>query len=102
MATCSGILAWEIPRTEKPGRPQSMGSQRVRHNRATEHSHTLSHKTRMPINYLPGTVLLQECVPGYLHGIKLRKQGQVTRATRQNDLPNSLIMVKLKNTSSNS
>ena len=25
MATCSGILAWEIPWTEEPGGPQSMG-----------------------------------------------------------------------------
>ena len=25
-------LAWEIPWTEEPGRPQAMGSQRVRHN----------------------------------------------------------------------
>ena len=32
MATCFGILAWEIPWTEEPGRPQSMGSQRVGHN----------------------------------------------------------------------
>ena len=29
MATHSGILAWKIPWTEKPGRLQSMGSQRV-------------------------------------------------------------------------
>ena len=29
MATHSSIIAWRIPRTEKPGRPQSMGSQRV-------------------------------------------------------------------------
>ena len=29
MATCSSILAWRIPRTEKSGRLQSMGSQRV-------------------------------------------------------------------------
>jgi len=28
----SGILAWRIPQTEKPGRVQFMGSQRVRHN----------------------------------------------------------------------
>ena len=28
MATNSSILAWEIPRTEGPGRLQSMGSQR--------------------------------------------------------------------------
>ena len=32
MATHSSILAWKIPRTEKPSRLQSMGSQRVRHN----------------------------------------------------------------------
>lgn len=63
--------------------------------------HTLTHKTRMPINHLFGTVPLREFVPGYLYGIKQRKQGKVTRATRQNDLPNSLMMVKLKNTSSN-
>ena len=25
MATCSSILAWEIPWTEEPGGPQSMG-----------------------------------------------------------------------------
>ena len=32
MATHSGILAWEIPWTEKPGGPQTMGWQRVRHD----------------------------------------------------------------------
>ena len=32
MAIHSGILAWRIPRTEQPGRLQSMGSQRVRHD----------------------------------------------------------------------
>ena len=35
MATHSSIFAWRLPRTEEPGRPQSMGSQRVRHNWAT-------------------------------------------------------------------
>ena len=29
MATCSSILAWEIPWTEESGRLQSMGLQRV-------------------------------------------------------------------------
>ena len=38
MATHSSILAWEIPWTEKPGRLQSMGSQRVGHNWVTEHA----------------------------------------------------------------
>ena len=32
MATHSSILAWKIPWMEEPGRLQSMGSQRVRHN----------------------------------------------------------------------
>ena len=32
MTTHSSILAWRIPRTEEPGRLQSMGSQRVGHN----------------------------------------------------------------------
>ena len=30
MAILSSILAWKIPWTEKPGRLQSMGSQRIR------------------------------------------------------------------------
>ena len=34
MATHCSILAWEIPWTEKPGRVQSLGLQRVRHNSA--------------------------------------------------------------------
>ena len=32
MATHSSILAWEILWSEEPGRLQSMGSQRVRHD----------------------------------------------------------------------
>ena len=32
MATHSSILAWEIPWTKEPGRLQSMGLQRVRHD----------------------------------------------------------------------
>ena len=32
MATHSSILAWRILWTEEPGKLQSMGSQRVRHN----------------------------------------------------------------------
>ena len=32
MATHSSTLAWKIPWTEEPGRLQSMGSLRVRHN----------------------------------------------------------------------
>ena len=42
MATHSSILAWRIPWTEEPGRLQSTGSQRVRHNWATSLSLSLS------------------------------------------------------------
>ena len=28
----SNILAWKIPRAEEPGKLQSVGSQRIRHN----------------------------------------------------------------------
>ena len=53
MATYSSILAWRIPWTEEPGRPQSMGSQRVRHNWATKHIHTKSNKwNQNVINFL--------------------------------------------------
>ena len=34
MAAHSGILTWEIPRTEEPAGLQSMGLQRDGHNRA--------------------------------------------------------------------
>ena len=36
MATHSSVLAWEIPWTEEPGRLQSMGLQRVRHDLGTK------------------------------------------------------------------
>ena len=44
MATHSSIqeFAWRIPWMEEPGRLQSMGSQRVRHDLATEQQ---QHKT---------------------------------------------------------
>ena len=41
MATQSSILAWEIPWTEEPGGPQSMRSQRVRHNWGCTHSYSI-------------------------------------------------------------
>ena len=44
MATHSSILVWRIPWTEEPGRLQSIGLQRVRHDGATHtltfHGHT--------------------------------------------------------------
>ena len=38
VVTHFSILAWRIPWTEKPGGLQSMGSQRVRHDRVTKHT----------------------------------------------------------------
>ena len=38
MATCSSILAWRIPWTEEPGALESIGSQKVEQNWATEHN----------------------------------------------------------------
>ena len=39
MATHSSIPAWKIPWTKEPGRLQSMGSQRVRHEWETKYTH---------------------------------------------------------------
>ena len=39
MATHSSIFAWRIPWTEEPGGLQSIGSQRVRHDWVTKHTH---------------------------------------------------------------
>ena len=71
MATHSNILAWRIPWTKEPGRPQSMGSKRVRHNGATkrrvtctasrvEHAHPLgpTNSTGRHTIYLRGALAL--------------------------------------------
>ena len=47
MATHSSTLAWRIPWAEDPGRLQSMGLQRVRHDWATELNRT-AHIYRQP------------------------------------------------------
>ena len=41
MATHSSILAWKIPWTEEPDRLESMGSQRVGYDLATEYAHNI-------------------------------------------------------------
>ena len=48
MATHSSIFTWKIPWTEEPGRPQSMGVQKLGHDQAQAHIQT----------YIPMTVLL--------------------------------------------
>ena len=43
MATHSNIFSWKIPWREEPGRVQSMVSERVGHNLATEYAHVHIH-----------------------------------------------------------
>ena len=49
MATHSGIVARKMPWTEEPGRLQSMGSQRVRHDWAHTHTHAYHGISRIAI-----------------------------------------------------
>ena len=49
MATLSGILVWEIPRTEEPNRLQSMGSERVRQDLATKQQCIVHASAHMPV-----------------------------------------------------
>ena len=42
MATHTSILAWEIPRTDEPGRLPCLGSQRVGHDLATKKQHLMN------------------------------------------------------------
>ena len=64
MATHSSILTWEIPRTEEPGKLQSMASQRVRHdwvtNIATMHQWNVSNPCRSQWRYLAPVYVEQE------------------------------------------
>ena len=55
MATHSSILAWKIPWTVEPGRLQSMGLQRVRHDWATSLSLSLYSLERFMTN--PDSIL---------------------------------------------
>ena len=67
MATHSSILAWRIPWMEEPGRPQSMGSQRVKHDWATSPSPSyielwfLSFFPRISKGYLQFSSVAQSC-----------------------------------------
>ena len=49
MATHSSILAWRIPWAEEPDELQSIGSQTVRHDQATTHTHNSRDEINTPI-----------------------------------------------------
>ena len=46
MATHSSMFAWKILGTDEPGGLQSMGSQRVGHDRVTERARTYRRRAR--------------------------------------------------------
>ena len=52
MATHCSSLAWKIPWMEEPGRLQSTGSQRVRHDGATPFSLTWTNFSILHQDYL--------------------------------------------------
>ena len=73
MATHFSTLAWKLPWTEEPGRLQSMGSLRVRHDRATSPSlFTFMHWRRKwqptPV-FLPGESQGWGSLVGCRHGV---------------------------------
>ena len=73
MAPHSSALAWKIPWMEDPGRLQSMGSLRVRHDRATSLSlFTFMHWRRKwqptPV-FLPGESQGRGSLMGCCHGV---------------------------------
>ena len=85
MATHSSTLAWKIPCTEEPGRLQSMGSLRVRHDWAISLSlFTFMHWRRQ---WQPPPVLLPGDSQGWgsLVGCRLwgRIESDTTEATQQ-------------------
>ena len=69
--TQSSILAWEIPWTEEPGGLQSVGSQRVRQNWATEWQHACTHEAPSPFSILL-SLLTYSFVKGYLKLVQNR------------------------------
>ena len=64
MATHSSTLAWKITWTEEPGRLQSMGSLRVRHNWATSLSHFTFHFHALEKEMATHSTVLAWRIPG--------------------------------------
>ena len=88
MAPHSSPLAWKIPWTEEPGRLQSMGSQRVRHDWATSLSlFTFMHWRR---KWQPTPVFL----PGESQGRRSLAYGVAQSRTRLKWLSSSTAWVK--------
>ena len=82
MATHSSIPACKIPWTEVPGRLQSMGSQRVRHNLVTKkqldrtHAGVKKEKAMAPHSSALAWKIPWAEEPGRLQSMGLRRVGQ--------------------------
>ena len=83
MATHSSILVWKTPWTEEPGRLQSMGSQRGRHDWATSLTHLLcalnwccAWHAFLRESYEDGTIITQVCRYGSTESGKLSEVTQ--------------------------
>ena len=82
MATYSSTLAWNIPWMEEPGRLQSMGSWRVRHDWKTSHSHfTFKHWRRkwQPNSSVPAWRIPGTGEPGGLLSVESQSQTWLKR-----------------------
>ena len=87
VATHSSILAWRIPWTEEPGGLQSMGSQRVGDNWATD----ISHFTQ--IHFVAWQKLTHHCKASILKNNFNQKQ-KIPHATLHSQKKNFLIKKK--------
>ena len=94
MTTHSNILAWRIPRTEEPGRLQSMGSSRVGHDWATKHTvqrkHYVPMVSLMSSNKPSGSLLFQSS----MHYIRERYRG--TLPTSFSETKYKLVLIPVK------
>ena len=78
-ATHSRILAWRIPWAEEPGRLQPIGSQRVRHDLATNthahtHAHTQTHKLTPEPMFFPRSFAASDTIIIFLSMSAFKKQ----------------------------
>ena len=73
MATCSTILSWRIPWTEKPGRLEPMGSQRhMTEQLSTKYLYTYVHNSMVIINDIQSVQFSSSVVSNSLqpHGLQ--------------------------------
>ena len=62
MATHSSILPWRIPKTEEPGRLQSMGSTESDTTEVTQHTYTQTFSKMFPVLSQPKEVVFPSCI----------------------------------------